>query len=331
MTDNFPPTADSASLTDDLPPVQPPSAGFIIQLFVVPALIVLAVVAVWAMFGRIAAGEQDWRTLVQELESPNPHVNRRAMFGLAQLLDTDRRLDQDGQHLATNPEIATALAKLLDKQLQSPNTDEDTLSSQVYLTRAMGLLDLPETAIPVLTKALDDQYDIEVRKGAVTSVALIGGRALEREQPVKGPVVAALIELSQEWDPSLKRAATFALGLVDSPEATDRLTVLLQDTGDPMTAINAAIALSRSDSTAGYNVFVSTLTASTAQKTGEAEQDRLLILKNSFKAIGDLASQFTPEQRAELLKLTTQIADNDAETRIRVDARAAVAALEVAH
>jgi len=331
MTDPNPAYSTTPPLGDDLPPVQPPSAGFIVQLFVVPALIVLAVVAVWAMFGRIAAGEQDWRTLVQELESPNPHVNRRAMFGLAQLLDTDRRLDQDGQHLASHPEIATALAKLLDKQLQSPNADEDTLSSQVYLVRAMGLLDLPETALPVLTKALDDQYDIEVRKGAVTSVALIGGRARDREQPVTGRVVDALIELSQETDPSLKRAATFALGLVDSDEATARLTVLLQDTRDPMTAINAAIALSRSGSTAGYSVFTSALTASMEQKSGEAEQDRLLILKNTLKAIADLAGKFTPEERAELLKLTRQLADSDAETRVRVDARAAVVALETAN
>ena len=70
-------------LSDDLPPVQPPSAGFIIQLFVVPGLIVLAVVLVWALFGRIAAGEQDWQTLVQELQSPNSHIRKRAMYGLA--------------------------------------------------------------------------------------------------------------------------------------------------------------------------------------------------------------------------------------------------------
>ena len=43
------PDHDSAALpqrpelSDDLPPVQPPSAGFIVQLFVVPGLIVLAV------------------------------------------------------------------------------------------------------------------------------------------------------------------------------------------------------------------------------------------------------------------------------------------------
>ena len=33
----------------DLPPVEPPSAAFIVQLFVVPAMIVIAVVGVWAL------------------------------------------------------------------------------------------------------------------------------------------------------------------------------------------------------------------------------------------------------------------------------------------
>ena len=57
---------DRSLTTDDgesaLPPVEPPSAGFIVQLFVVPALIVLAVVGVWALFGKIASSDEDWRT-----------------------------------------------------------------------------------------------------------------------------------------------------------------------------------------------------------------------------------------------------------------------------
>ena len=331
MTDTTSSANLPTQLGDDLPPVQPPSAGFIIQLFVVPALIVLAVVAVWAMFGRIAAGEQDWRTLVQELESPNPHVYKRAMFGLAQMLDTDRRLENQGQHLSTNPEIAGSLAKLLDKELKSPDSDEETQKVQVYLARALGLLDLPDVVFPPLISALDVQYDIEIRKGAVTSIALISGRALERDQAIQGPVVDALIELSTDNEPTLRRAAAFALGLVNSAEASDRLNVLLQDKTDPMTAINAAIALSRSKSTAGYQVFLTALSGPTDMKSDEALQDRLLITKNSLKAVADLASQFSPEQRAELLKVTNQMAENDPETRVRVDARAAAAALSAAN
>lgn len=312
---------------DDLPPVQPPSAGFILQLFVVPALIVLAVVAVWALFGRLAAGEQDWRQLVQELESPNPHIYRRAMFGLAQVLDTDQRRGEQGQQLATNPEIAEALAKGLKKHLDGKLSDEETLKSQVYLVRAVGLLQVPETTVPVLITALDPAYDVEVRKGAITSLALIAGRALERGTPLAGPVVPALITLSGESEPSLRRAATFALGLVPGPDSEQRLLVLLQDGADEMTAVNAAIALARRESTAGYPVFVETLAPAAAEATLEQRQDRLLILRNSLKAIGGMASKFTPDERAELIRLTQQLTEDDAELRIRVDAQGALSAL----
>ena len=51
--------APADSLPDDLPVVEPPSAGFILQLFMVPGLIVAAVIGVWALFGQISSSEQD--------------------------------------------------------------------------------------------------------------------------------------------------------------------------------------------------------------------------------------------------------------------------------
>lgn len=322
------PVPTPSPLGDDLPPVQPPSAGFILQLFVVPALIVLAVIGVWTLFGRMAGGEQDWRQLVQELDSSNPHIADRAMFGLAQLLDVDNRRGDDGQHLAQNPDVARALAKSLKLRLDSRQVDNKLVGSQVYLTRSLGLLDVPGETLPVLTTALSDDFDIEVRKGALASIAMVSGRAWEREQPVSDTgVVNALIDVSQESDAGLKRAATFALGLMEDERAMQRLEVLLEDPTDMMTTVNAAIALCRHHSTAGYPVFVRALSAPADSTTVEAQHDRLLILRNSLKAVGDLSADFTPEQRQELLRLTKNLADHDAEVRLRVDAQAAASAL----
>src|SRR5580693_10665223 len=89
-----------------LPPLEPPSAGFIMQLFVIPALIVLAVVVVWAFFGKIAASEEDWRVLVEDIRNTNEHRRWRGADGLATLLLRDQQLGDNGQHLATNPDIA---------------------------------------------------------------------------------------------------------------------------------------------------------------------------------------------------------------------------------
>ena len=378
MSDQF--DQESASLpqrpelSDDLPPVQPPSAGFIVQLFVVPGLIVLAVVAVWAMFGRIAAGEQDWRKLVQELQSPNTHIRNRAMYGLAQVLDQDRRRGEQGQHLANNSEIAQGLSEQLSKELKSGSSSKDGVAIQQYLTRAMGLLDPPETlddtrketnstendqppssaaasVTAALKQALEPTRDIEIRKSAAASIAFIAGRALDRGQPLEAPgLVQALIEVSTDKQTVMRQAAAFALGLFRSPEADQQLQVLLGN-DDRMTRINAAIALSRSGSTEGLAVLKQALiekapttpedkaehsTNPKISRKGSVDvlshhnrvAEHSTILKNSLKAIADLAPMMTLEDKAEFRELAQALIRTHAESRIRMDAQHALNALK---
>lgn len=322
---------DTSALPDDLPPVKPPSVGFIFQLFVVPAIIVAAVVAVWALFGRIAIGEQDWQSLVADLGSPNSHIRYRAMDGLAKVLDNDRRLGKDGQHLSQNSLIAGPLSNLLTQKLTSGSVSEETLSDQVYLARALGQLDVPDASLPPLARALDESFDVEVRKSALTSVALIAGRAWERQTPVKSvEVVEAVIKFSHDRDPNLRRAAAFALGLLPTAESAERLHVLLED-ADWMTAVNAAIALSRQGSTAGYPVLLEVMSdkvVADEKAPNDTAASELIIFRNAFKAVGDLADKFTPEQRDELIAKITLLSHHHAEARVRADANAALAVLQ---
>lgn len=325
---------ESLPLGNDLPPVEPPSAGFIIQLFVVPAIIVLAVIAVWALFGRLAAGEADWRALAQDLESANPHVYKRAMFGLAQLLDNDRRLGENGQHLAQNREIATALSKLLNKQLDGASQDDETVTFEVYLTRAIGLLDQADPTLPSLQRALDAKYDAEVRKGAVTSIALIASRALDVPPEIESTATTAVVNLSHDSDPLLRRAAAFTLGLLpkraDSPAAAERvqrLSVMLTD-ADWMTAVNAAISLARWKSTAGFEVFVKACETAVNPADVAAVQDDLTVLRNVLRAIGELGPHWDDAQRTALRKAVQHVIDTHADQRIKVDAQTALSALQ---
>ena len=329
MSDELPPTISKPQL-DNLPPVTPPSAGFILQLFVVPALIVLAVIAASALFGRLASGEQDWRVLTQEMESTNPHVYRRAMFGLAQLLEVDRRLGEAGQQLAQQREVAEALTALLSRQLSARQTDEETLSAQVYLVRSLGLLDVPDVTLPALDRALNAEFDVEVQKGALTSIALIAGRALDAQQPLPSTSVPNLLRLAQSENAELRRAVAFALGLFPDVDAQLQLAVLLDDSVDEMTSVNAAIALARSQSTQGYAVFLKTLAIPTTPLTVDERQDRILILRNSLRAMTALAAHFSGDQRQELQsRLKALIAVED-EVRLRVDAQQTLSALELA-
>ena len=293
-------------LTDDLPPVQPPSAGFIVQLFVFPALIVMAVVAIWWMFGLIAVGEQDWRKLLQDLQSQNLHVRNRAMYGLAQVLDQDSRRGEQGQNLRANREIAQGLADQLILELKRNSTSREGVAIQEYLTRALGMMDALDAITPALQMALESQRDIDIRKSAVVSLSFVAGRAKERGQPLKDPaVIESLIQLSGDSIPVMRQTAAFALGLFDSPEATHQLEVLLESS-DEMTGINAAIGLARSGSTKGFAVMRNALSTPVAESDPQASVaagDQFRVVKNVLKAVNELAAKFDDSQRQELIPL----------------------------
>lgn len=333
---------------DDLPPVQPPSAGFIVQLFVFPALIVMGVVAIWWMFGLIAAGEQDWHKLLQELQSTNLHIRNRAMYGLAQVLDRDVKRGDQGEHLRENREIATAFSDQLIAEMRRNSNSKDSIAIQEYLTRALGMLEPFDITAPALRMALDTQRDEEIRKSAVVSLSVIAGRAIERGQPLNSPeIVDALIELSGDPLPVLRQSAAFALGLFDSPDATHQLEVLLGN-GDQLTQVNAAIALARHGSTLGFPVMLHALKlpvsfpekpaappnaanpTSQPDSRSTSSDDQFLVVKNVLKAVHELARKFDADQRNELIPRVEALSKQHPEIKIQVDAISTLNALKAA-
>lgn len=342
-----------SSLPDDLPPVQPPSAGFIVQLFVFPALIVMAVVAIWWMFGLIAAGEQDWKKLLQDLHSQNLHVRNRAMYGLAQVLDQDSRRGTQGQNLRANREIAQGLADQLVLELKKNSTSREGIAIQEYLTRALGMMDSLDAIAPALQMAMEPQRDVDIRKSAVVSLSFVAGRAREQGIPLADPaIIESLSQLSGDSVPVMRQSAAFALGLFQSPEATQQLEVLLENS-DRRTALNAAIGLARSGSTKGFSVMRDALldpesitgaptssappgapefpepqNSSDARAVSSAEADQFLVLKNVLKAVYELAGKFDATQRDELIPVIERLSSKHPEIRIRVDAESALTALK---
>ncbi len=325
-------------LMDDLPPVQPPSAGFIVQLFLFPALIVMGVIAIWWMFGLIAREEQDWHKLLQDLQSQNLHIRNRAMYGLAQVLDQDSRRDDQGHQLRANREIAQGLADQLMIELRKNSTSKEGVAIQEYLTRALGMMDSLDVTAPALQMAMEPQRDVDIRKSAVVSLSFVAGRAMERGQPLNAPeTVDALIQMSGDPLPVLQHSAAFALGLFSSPEANHQLEVLL-GSGDQMTRVNAAIGLARHGSTAGFSVFIDSLKVPAVSETPKSEtssesgstidSEQFMVVKNVLKAVSELASKFNGSQRQELTPLLNELSDHHPEIRIRVDAAAALNALK---
>jgi hypothetical protein len=317
-------STDSAELPDELPPVQPPSAGFILQLFVVPGVIVMAVVAVWLLFGKLATSEQDWHGLVRELQQPNQHRRWRGALGLAQILKSDLDSGDKGQHLASNPELARTLSDVLHQELQRGSQEPDSLKYQSMLARTLGMFDLPEIVTPPLREAIQTGHDRDVRKDSLAAVAVLLGRLSEHGQPVHDDdLFGDLVQVSTDDDPLIRQLSAFTLGLADAETARQRLVVMLDD-ADALTRINAAIGLARQQDLGGYRVLRDIL------KAGSAPQlEQYLAVLNGLAAIKRLAGQFSTDQRAELASLIEPLATSTADPRLRIDAKQALHALKV--
>lgn len=121
------------SAGDILPPVEPPSAGFILQLFVVPGIIVVIIVMVWLVFNWVARTGNDPDEYVQALRRNN--ANRwQAAFGLASALKAH---DAQGQALRKDAHLADELATILSEELTSGSTkDKEPVTLRAYLCQA---------------------------------------------------------------------------------------------------------------------------------------------------------------------------------------------------
>lgn len=335
---------EKALAPEELPPVEPPSAGFILQLFVVPGLIVAAVVGVWLLFGKLASGEQDWHELVVELQHPNPHRRWRAALGLGQILKADQDLGENGQHLSQSQELARALAHVTSSELARNSQADDDLKFQAFLTRTLGLFDVPDTVLPPLRQAMQPEFDRDVRKNAIGAVAVIADRAGRTGGSLKSPeLLEALLQVSSDADPLVRQLAAFTLGLLPEDAGRQRLEVMLDDS-DRDTRVNAAIGLARQHDVGGFRVFRDILKSETAPaESGPAAMQRssdsaagsastnfgrFLALKNSLAAIEQLARDLDSQQQQELLPLLTLLADEHDDTKIRVAARGALNALQ---
>ncbi|MEZ5944631.1 MAG: HEAT repeat domain-containing protein [Planctomycetaceae bacterium] len=326
MSDSSPSAAEDAPKpqngprVEDLPPVEPPSAGFIVQLFVVPAIIVLAVCGVYFLFARAASTEHDWRQLVADVKSENPHVRWRAALGLAQALEADARRQQNRTEpldagvvpLAENTEVAKALAEMYGDLAQLESASEEQSNQIDFLSKALGLVDVDEVALPALRDGLDESHTEEVRRHSMTGLVMIAGRRFEKGTPLaNAELEGQILELSRQPEPLVRHQTAFLLGLMPSDAALERIHELLDD-GDQITQVNAAVALARNDSLDGFSVFEDVLSDAVdwkldpAQVEGEDQQnayfERGLMLDNSVRALAQLAPKLSDEQKASLVK-----------------------------
>jgi HEAT repeat protein len=274
--------------------VQPPSASFLVQLFVIPGLIVLVMVLVWMLVNWLPQMGNDAETNVKALKGSGK--NRwQAAVNLANLL----RGDSSGE-LKRDHELAAQLAGKLEQELAEGLIGEDAVLLRVYLATALGEFYV-DTGLPVLVKAIETKERTDVkpslRTAATRAVAVLSNN-LKREtgQPITdSDAVAAVIEASRTDDSLLRTTAAFALGEIGGDAAEQRLRTLLDDVAHPYARYNAATALARRGEPAVIDAVVELLTTQQPPETSEkdtpdeqtAQRNRLVI--HGLQAAEDLA------------------------------------------
>ncbi|AGA25522.1 HEAT repeat domain-containing protein [Singulisphaera acidiphila] len=243
----------------DLPPVEAPSAGFIVQLFVIPAVIVAVVIVVWLLFGKLAGGERDAMEYVRLLRSPNAHW--RAAYELASLIQNDPKLASDPKLLG---ELTDLLAHDLDLKESPELTQYVTLTLGAFQTLDAQSADGRNVdPLTILARALEPKQPPQVRLAAAISLAKHAARLDGRLEDAGA--IKALEVASEDENQELRQAAVYALGFFGGDSSTRVLRDRLKDV-DCYVRYNAAIALGRRGDSASQGVFREMLSSTDLNK-----------------------------------------------------------------
>ena len=229
----------------DLPKVEPPSAGFVVQLFVIPAVVVVVVIIVWLLFGKLAGGERDAMEYVRRLRSPS--ATWRYAFELASLIQHDPKVGSD-------PVLLGELTDLLSHELDKP--EEDPKLTQ-YVALTLGAFKTLEARtesgqsvdpLVPLSRALNPKYETKIRIAAAASLAKqaarMNGPAFEDAGTIrKAPLLNEAAATTRE--PEVRQVAVYALGFFGGSAATSFLGERIQSDEDRYVRYNAAVALAR--------------------------------------------------------------------------------------
>jgi len=304
------------SSADALPPVEPPSAGFLVQLFLVPALIVGIIVSVWIAFHWLAQLGNDPQANVRALRR-----NTEGRWQAALNLANDLR-GPGGAVLKSDTTLAAELASILDDEVKSGrpvgsgHAAEQSRTLCTYLCRALGEFTIPEAAGPLVARA-DDATHPEIAQAAVEGLAVLATNLTAAGEAFSDPanVTAAIIAATRSAEREPRGSATFALGVVGGDGARERLRELCEDVDDNV-RYNAALGLARLGDSHAWETLVEMLTLPDVvlqadDPRSQAERyRRAMIVVNALKGVGLLVDDTTEPPPAEITKAVEGLRDD---------------------
>jgi hypothetical protein len=350
------PTSQPESPRAALPQVEPPSASFLLQLFLIPLVIVLAIVMVWLLFSWLAHLGASPEDLVRDIGKMNDASWQKA-YNLAEML---RKPQYD--HLKDNPDLALELAATLDKlrttrpdrqdEIAAAKTEkrrvelseafDKRLKLEEFLCKALGEMRATD-GLPALVRAaqpVDDPAAFSIRAAAIQSIAVAASHVEPKTLQANEPLMEAVIEASRASSEgpdarayrNLASNAAFTLGMIGGSEALDRLNFLLDD-GDANTRYNAATGLARHGDARALPVILEMLDPKNTEglddpdaKTEEQvalgqEWKRALVMTNGLRAAKQLVQKKPDADYSELKKSLAKLKTADVIERVKLDAR----------
>ncbi|MDZ4659869.1 MAG: hypothetical protein SH868_20020 [Bythopirellula sp.] len=242
------PSAQRPLAADELlPPIEPPSAGFILQLFIIPAVIVAVVVLLgWLVTTLATTGERDPEQIVAKLRGSSQNRWQEA-FELANALRTEER----NPELKSNTRLADELAKLLAEEHKAARTDDDSVKLRTFLCSALGAFQV-DNGLPVLLTVAHDDVDEAVRGDAINAIAVLAEtfRTADPPQALESETfVETFVDLANDQSDMVRSRTAFALGVItlapdSDPRLTEELEKLVEDLY-PDARYNAAMGLAR--------------------------------------------------------------------------------------
>ncbi|HEY1786035.1 MAG TPA: HEAT repeat domain-containing protein [Pirellulales bacterium] len=304
---------------DVLPPVEPPSAGFILQLFVVPGIIVVIIVMVWLLFHWVVRTGSDPHEYVLAMQRENDN-SWQAAVNLANALRTP---GTQGAELRQNTSLAGDLAAMLEAQIKAGSMKDQALELRYFLCKALGEFETP-TGLDALVQAAGTQRspeESEVRLAALQAIAVLAenvGRVHPGDSLDTPEVEQVLLEASNDSDPRVRGTAALTAGVIGGEKLTARLAAMLGDS-NPDVRYNAAIRLAAQGDARSTGVLAEMLDPEESagvelEKVEELRPyKRALIVSNALVAAGQLlgknpAADLSP-LRLQLERLEASKAD----------------------
>ncbi len=260
----------------------------LIQFLLIPALVVIACVALFFFFGWLVAEERSSLDHLRDIKTGSATKRWQAAFELAKQLNNLERQSEREDFEQLVPEMIDVFE----------TAERDDPRVRRYIALALGHVGDPR-AVPVLLEALSDD-DPETR---IYSIWALGALGDER-------AIAPLLELAHHDDPGIRKMAVYSLGALRAEEARDTLRAALDDY-EMDVAWNAAMALAQLGDATGKDRILQMLDREFLSTVADmTEEQRVDVMMTAMKGAVLLAD---PQLRTRL----EDISEGDPDLKVR--------------